>query len=67
MCAVAQEIHGYMLIPYVKFRGLKHGAMYRDQETGKVYPADALMDMGLPILPSKEEYAATQMYLKIVE
>lgn len=67
MSAVAQEVHGYMLIPYVKFRGLKRGAMYQDQATGKCYPADALIDMGLPVLPSKEEYAATQMYLKIVE
>lgn len=67
MSAVAQEVHGYMLIPYVKFRGLKRGSMYRDQATGKLYPADALIDMGLPVIPSKEEYAATQMYLKIVE
>ena len=67
MSAVAQEVHGYMLIPYVKFRGLKRGCMYQDQATGKVYPADALIDMGLPVIPSKEEYAATQMYLKMVE
>ena len=67
MSAVAQEMHGYMLIPYVKFRGLKRGCMYQDPATGKIYPADALIDMGLPVIPSKEEYAATQMYLKIVE
>jgi len=67
MSVVAQEVHGYMLIPYVKFRGLKRGCMYRDQATGRLYPADALIDMGLPVIPSKEEYAATQMYLKIVE
>lgn len=62
--AVAQEIHGYMIPPYLKLRGLKSGAMYQDQETGRTYPADALMDMGLPIMPAKEEYAATQIYLK---
>jgi len=67
MSAVAQEVHGYMLIPYVKFRGLKRGMMYRDEVTGKIYPADALIDMGLPVIPSKEEYAATQMYLKMIE
>ncbi len=64
--AVAQEIHGYMLIPYLKFRGLKSGALYQDQETGRIYPADALMDMGLPLIPEKEEYAAMQIYLKMV-
>ena len=64
--AVAQEIHGYMIIPYLKLRGLKSGAMYQDQATGKIYPADALMDMGLPIMPVKEEYAATQIHLKLV-
>lgn len=62
--AVAQEIHGYMIIPYLKLRGLKNGALYQDQETGKIYPADALMDMGLPIMPAKEEYAAMQLHLK---
>ena len=66
ICAVAQEIHGYMTIPYLKLRGLKSGAMYRDQQTGKIYPADALMDMGLPILPQKEEYASHTIYLKIM-
>ncbi len=61
--AVAQQMHGYMTIPYLKLKGLEKGAMYRDEETGQVYPADALMDMGLPILPVKEDYAATQIYL----
>ena len=64
--AVAQEMHGYMTIPYLKLRGLIPGAMYRDQVTGKVYPADALMDMGLPIMPVKEAYAAEQIHLKMV-
>ncbi len=62
--AVAQEVHGYMTIPYLKLKGLDRDAMYCDQETGKCYPANALMDMGLPILPAKEDYAATQIYLK---
>ncbi len=62
--AVAQEMHGYMTIPYLRLKGLTPGAMYRDELTGKCYPADALMDMGLPILPSRADYAATQMYLK---
>ena len=64
--AVAQEIHGYMTIPYIRLRGLKSGGMYQDHSTGAVYSADALMDMGLPILPAKEEYAATQIYLRLI-
>ncbi len=62
--AVAQEIHGYMTIPHLKLRGLERGAMYRDVKTGAVYPANALMDMGLPIMPVKEEYAAINIHLK---
>lgn len=66
MSAVAQEIHGYMVTPYVKFRGLMSGKLYQDQETGKIYPADALMDMGIPVPPAREEYAAVQMHLKMI-
>lgn len=65
--AVAQEIHGYMIIPYLSLKGLKRGALYEDQATGKRYPAEALMDMGIPIIPAKEEYAAHQFYLKEVD
>lgn len=64
--AVAQEMHGYMTVPYLKLRGLKKGTMYRDPDSGRVYPADALMDTGLPVMPEKEEYAATQIYLRKV-
>ena len=62
--AIAQEIHGYMTIPYLRLKGLKPGSVYEDQDTGKRYPGAALMDMGLPVIPAKEEYAATQLYLK---
>ncbi len=61
--AVAQEMHGYMTVFYLKLKGLEPGAMYQDEESGKIYPANALMDMGLPILPVKEDYASTQIFL----
>lgn len=62
--AVAQEIHGYMTVPYIRMQGLDKSASYQDQTTGAVYPGAALMDMGLPLVPAREAYAATQIYLK---
>ena len=64
--AVAQENHGYMTVPYIRLQGLDAGALYKDPSSGAVYPGAALMDMGLPIIPEKEEYAATQIYLRKV-
>lgn len=64
--AVAQESHGYMTVPYIRLKGLDENALYRDNQTGTVYPGAALMDMGLPLIPRQEEYAATQIYLKKV-
>ncbi len=34
---------------YVMPRGLTPGAFYRDCDSGKVYPSDALMFSGLPL------------------
>lgn len=64
--AVIQNLHAYPVIPYLKIYGLREGAIYIDVNTGKQYPADALMDMGLPIFPKKKEYAAIQIYLKML-
>ena len=48
--------HGNMPPVYVTPRGLTAGASYMDTETGKIYPADALMCEGLPLTMPKGDY-----------
>lgn len=61
--AVMLEIHGNMTVTYVKLKGLKNGKLYRDEKNGSVYPADALMEIGLPLPMKLGEYRAYQMHL----
>ncbi len=61
--AVMLEIHGNMTPSYVKPDGLERGKMYRDEATGKIYPADALMEIGLPLPIEFGEYQAYQIHL----
>ena len=60
------EIHGNRPITYVRMRGLESGAMYRDEESGRIYPADALMQAGLPMPVPTGEYGALQILFKRV-
>ena len=60
------EIHGNRPITYVRMRGLESGAMYRDEESGRIYPADALMQAGLPMPVPAGEYTALQILFKRV-
>lgn len=64
LSAVIRETHAYPVIPYIKLCGLCSGAIYVDEDSGQLYPADALMDTGFPIIPPKEEYAAVQIHMK---
>lgn len=45
---VMLEIHGNMTASYVRFKGLESGRFYQEQESGRIYGADALMEVGLP-------------------
>lgn len=65
--AVMLEIHGNMTVNYVRMKGLQAGTCYQDKATGKIYPADALMEMGLPLPVQLGEYHAYQIYLERVE
>lgn len=47
--AVVPQNHGNMPPVYITPRGLTNGAFYRDIQSGKIYPADALMDSGFPL------------------
>ena len=64
------EIHGNRPVSYVRLNGLQKGASYIDEATGKVYPADMLMQAGMPVLitvpafPPTGEYLSAQIFLK---
>ena len=66
LSAVLQTCHGNMTPVYVKPRGLTPGALYRVRESGAVYPADALMDMGLPFPLPAAEYDSRVWHLERV-
>ncbi len=65
ICVVFMEMHGNMPASYVIPQGLKSGCFYRDED-GKVYPADALMQAGLPLPFDVGDYRAYRTYLKQV-
>ena len=52
---------------YVKMKGLCAGQFYKDSNTGKIYPAEALMEVGIPMPLEFGEYKAYQIYLEMVE
>ena len=64
---VMQVIHGNMTVNYVKLKGLRAGQFYKDSRTGKIYPAEALMEVGIPMPLEFGEYKAYQIYLEMVE
>lgn len=59
--AVQLEIHGNMTPIYVRLRGLESGAVYKEEQTGDLYPADILMETGLPLKSEHREYQSFQM------
>lgn len=63
---VIMEMEAYTPNHYVKVKGLQAGKMYQDQETMKIYPAEALSDMGFPVPRNLKEYDSYQMYLKMI-
>ena len=64
------EVHGNRPVTYVKLNGLQAGAMYRDDASEKEYPADVLMQTGMPVLiglpsvPADREYQSIQILLR---
>ena len=59
--AVQLEIHGNMTPVYVRLKGLESGAVYKEEQTGIFYPADILMETGLPLQCELREYQPYQM------
>jgi alpha-galactosidase len=65
--AVMLEIHGNMTTNYIRLKGLKENCTYRDLASGKEYPANALMQVGIPLPIEMGEYHAYQIRLKLKE
>ena len=55
------EIHGNRPVTYIRMQGLESGSSYRDEESGRIYPADALMEMGLPMPAPFGDYGSLQI------
>lgn len=62
---VMLEIHGNMTVNYVRLKGLESGRSYREQESGCIYDADTLMEIGIPMPMKGGEYQAYQYYFKV--
>ncbi len=60
------QTHGNMPVSYIRLNGLEAGKMYQEESTGNVYPADALMEAGLPIMAPMGDFQAEQMYFRRV-
>ncbi len=63
---VKLEAHGNPVTSYVRLKGLDKKAMYRDEETGRIYPGAGLICGGIPVPASEGEYQAWQMLLVII-
>lgn len=61
--AVRLESHANDCPYFVTPKGLTKGAFYRIEGEDRIYPADALMEMGLPLEFDHVEYASRQIHL----
>lgn len=59
---VSLELHGNMPSVYIRLKGLTPGSLYEEQESKKVYGAEALMEAGLPLPEELGEYRSRQMH-----
>lgn len=58
---VQLEIHGNMPPIYIQLKGLEKGAAYKEETTNVLYPADILMEIGLPFQSDLQEYKSYEM------
>ncbi len=65
--AVVLHVHGNMTVNYVRLKGLKEGCMYKEESSGNVYAADALMEAGIPLPVKMGDYQAYQMHFMEVK
>lgn len=67
LSTVQLRIEGNMKPLYVRLRGLQEHAEYRNTETGEIYSADVLMEIGYPLPYIMEEYHSEQIHLALVQ
>ena len=65
--AVVMDVHCNMPTNYVRFAGLTPHAFYRNEEDGKVYAADALMAVGMPLPFQTGTYKGYEWHLRRCE
>ncbi|MCI8417008.1 MAG: alpha-galactosidase [Lachnospiraceae bacterium] len=61
---VMQEVHGNMTVTYIRLKGLPEGCLYEEQQNGRIFASDALMEVGIPLPEQTGEYQAYQLYFK---
>lgn len=66
LSVVCLEIHGNMTTTYLRLKGLKKNQWYQEQSSKKIYPAQALMEAGLPIPVQLGEYQAYQWHFVMI-
>lgn len=59
---VVLKVHGNMTVNYVRLKGLAKNCMYREEDSGREYASDALMETGIPLPVRMGEYQAYQMH-----
>ena len=60
--AVSIRQHGNMTVDYIKIKGLKENAMYRETGSGKLFNSTALREAGFPMPAEFGEYRAYQWH-----
>lgn len=63
VCAVVLRVEANEGMRYLVPCGLTPGATYVERESGRYYPADALMDMGIPLPGARSLYDSVQVHL----
>ena len=63
VCAVVLRVEANEGMRYLVPCGLTPGATYVERASGRYYPADALMDMGMPLPGARSLYDSVQVHL----
>lgn len=67
LCAVLRENHGNEHAHYVVPRGLESDSYYTDEDTGRKYSSDAIMETGFPLPIAKGDHEGYIYHFKKVE
>lgn len=67
LSVVCLEIHGNMTTTYLRLKGLKRHHWYEEQSSKQRYPAEALMEAGIPIPIQTGAYQAYQWHFIVVK